>query len=67
MYVYGLQCFALLVWCQEQHPACKKIEWCGTGVVICLERGANDLYLVQLMLLHRIISCFIKTQNGSSV
>ena len=27
----------------------KKLEWRGTGVVICLERGANDLYMVQLM------------------
>ena len=26
---------------QEEHPA--KIEWWGTGVVICLERSANDL------------------------
>jgi len=26
-----------------------KTEWCGTGVVICLERGANDLHMGQLM------------------
>jgi len=26
-----------------------KTEWWGTGVVICLERGANDLLMVQLM------------------
>ena len=26
-----------------------RIEWSGTGMVICLERGANDLYMVQLM------------------
>jgi len=26
-----------------------KTEWWGTGVVICLEQGANNLYLVQLM------------------
>jgi len=26
-----------------------KIEWWGTGVVICLERGANDLHMVQLV------------------
>ena len=24
-------------------------EWWGTGMVICLERGANDLHMVQLM------------------
>jgi len=27
----------LLVGRQERHPACKKTEWWGTGVVICLE------------------------------
>jgi len=26
-----------------------KTKWLGTGVVICLERGANDLHMVQLM------------------
>ena len=34
----------LLVGRQEGHPACKKTEWWGTGVVICLERGA-DLHM----------------------
>jgi len=29
---------------QEGHPACKKTEQCGAGVVICLERGA-DLHM----------------------
>jgi len=33
----------LLVWRLEEH------EWWGAGVVICLERGANDLHMVQLM------------------
>jgi len=33
-------------------------------MVICLERGANDLHMVQLMLLPPFISCFIKIQNG---
>ena len=37
----------LLVGRQEGHPACKK-RWWGTGVVICLERGA-DLHMAQLM------------------
>ena len=23
------------------HPACKKTEWWGAGVVICLEQGAD--------------------------
>jgi len=43
-----LQCFDDVGWRQEGHPACKKTEWWGTGVVICLERGA-DLHMAQLM------------------
>jgi len=31
---------------------------------ICLERGANDLHMVQLMPVPPIISCFIKIQIG---
>ena len=31
----------LLVGRQEGHPACKKTEWWGAGVVICLERSAD--------------------------
>jgi len=27
----------------------EKNEWWGTGVVICLEQGGNDLHMVQLM------------------
>jgi len=38
----------LLVGLQEGHPACKKFEWWGAGMVICLERGA-DLHMAQLM------------------
>jgi len=34
---------------QEEHPACKKVSDGVTGVVICLECGANDLHMVQLM------------------
>jgi len=26
-----------------------KTEWSGTGVVICLQQGANHLHMVQLM------------------
>jgi len=34
-------------------------------VVICLEQGANDLHMVQLMPLPpHTIFCFIKIQNG---
>ena len=38
----------LLVGRQEGHPVCKKTEWWGAGVVICLERGA-DLHMAQLI------------------
>jgi len=37
---------------------------CDAGVVVCLERGADDLHMVQLISLPPIISCFIKIQNG---
>jgi len=33
-------------------------------MVICLERGASDLHMVQLMPLPPIISCSSKIQNG---
>jgi len=38
----------LLVGRQEGHPACKKLEWWGTGMVICLERDV-DLHMAQRM------------------
>jgi len=53
----------LLVRQQEGHPACKKVEWWGAGVVICLERGA-DLHMAQLMPLQLTVPCFSKTQIG---
>ena len=33
---YAFSVLTLLVGWQEGHPACKKLEWWGTGVVICL-------------------------------
>jgi len=53
----------LLVGRQEGHPASKKTEWWGAGVVICLERGA-DLQWAQLMPLPLTVSCFSKIQIG---
>jgi len=53
----------LLVGRQEGHPACKKTEWWGAGMVICLERGA-DLHIVQLIPLPLTVSCFSKIQRG---
>jgi len=55
----------LLVGRQEGHPACKKLEWWGAGVVICLEQDA-DLHMAQLMLLTLTVSCFSKIQIGFS-
>jgi len=34
----------LMVGRQDGHPACKKTEWWGAGVVICLERGAVSCF-----------------------
>jgi len=48
----------LLVGRQEGHPVCKKTEWWGAGVVICLEREA-DLHMAQLMPLPLTVSSFI--------
>ena len=53
----------LLVGWQEGHPACKKIEWWGASMVICLELGA-DLHMAQLMPLPLTVSCFSKIQIG---
>ena len=53
----------LLVGRQEGHPACKKTERWGAGVVICLERDA-DLHVAQLMPLPLTVSCFSRIQIG---
>jgi len=53
----------LLVGWQEGHPACKKTDWWGAGMVICLERDA-DLHMAQLMPLPLTVSCFSKIQVG---
>jgi len=58
-----LQCFDAVVGWQEGHPACKKTEWWGAGMVICLELGA-DLHMAQLMPLSLTVSCFSKIQIG---
>jgi len=58
-----LQCFDTVGWAAGRHPACKKTEWWGAGVVICLERGA-DLYMAQLMPLPLTVSCSSEIQIG---
>ena len=50
---FAFSALTLLVGQHEGHPACKNLS---DGVltwlqVICLQRGANDLHMVQLMLL----------------
>jgi len=51
----------LLVGRHEGHLACKKTDWWGSGMVICLERVA-DLHMAQLMPLPLTVSCFSKIQ-----
>jgi len=48
VYRFSLSALTLLVGWQEGHPVCKA-EWWGTCMVICLQRGANDLHMIQLM------------------
>jgi len=43
-FIFSFGASMLLVGRQEGHPACKKTEWWGTGVVVCLEQGA-DLHI----------------------
>jgi len=61
--VDAFSALTLLVGWQEGHPACKKLEWWGTGIVICLEQDA-DLHTAWLMLLPLTASCFSKIQIG---
>jgi len=61
MFVFAFSALMLLVGWQEGHPACKKTEWSGAGMVICLERGA-DLHIAQLMPLPLTVSCFSKSK-----
>jgi len=46
-----------------RHPAGKKTEWWGVGVVVCLERDA-DLHMAQMKPLPLTVSCFSKIQIG---
>ena len=59
--VIAFSALTLLVGWQEGHPACKKLQWWGTGMVICLEQDA-DLHMAQLMPL--TLSCFSRIQIG---
>jgi len=46
--IVAFSALTLSVGWHEGHPACKKAEWWGAGMVIYLERGA-DLHMPQLM------------------
>jgi len=59
----GRCALTLLVGRLKGHPACKKLEWWGAGVVICLELGAG-LHMAQMMPLPLTVSCFGKIQIG---
>jgi len=59
MYSTLYSALTLLVGWQEGHPACKKTEWWGAGMVICLERGA-DLHTAKLMPLPLTVSSKIQ-------
>jgi len=61
--LFAFSALTLLVGRQEGHPACKKTEWWGAGVVICLVRDA-DMHMAQLMPLPLTVSCFSKIQIG---
>ena len=60
---YAFSALTLLAGRQEGHPACKKTEWWGAAMVICVERGA-DLHTAQLMPLPLTVSCFSIIQIG---
>jgi len=60
---FAFSALMLLVGWQEGHPACKKTEWWGAGVVICLQLDA-DLHMAQLMPLPLTVSCSSKIQIG---
>jgi len=51
----------LLVGWQEWHPACKKSEWWGAGMIICLRRDPY-FHVAQLMPLLLTISCSCKSR-----
>jgi len=63
MTIICLQCFDAVGWAAERASGLQKTEWWGTGVVICLEQGA-DLHMAQLMPLPLTASCSSKIQIG---
>jgi len=60
---FYLQCFDTVGWAAGRASGLQETEWWGSGVVICLERGA-DLHAAQLMPLPLTVYCFSKIQIG---
>jgi len=45
----------LLAGRQEGHPVCKKTEWRGAGVAVCLEQGADVHGPADAIATHRLL------------
>jgi len=58
LWKFAFSVLTLLVGRQEGHLACKKTEWWGAGMVICLE------HMAQLMPLPLTVSCLSEIQIG---
>ena len=58
---FAFSALTLLVGRQEGRPACKKTEWWGAGVVICLELDA-DLHMAQLCYCHSLSVASVKSK-----
>jgi len=63
VHIFAFSALTLLVGRQEGHLACKKTEWWGAGVVVCLERDAN-MHIAQLMPLPLTVSCLSRIHIG---
>ena len=61
--MFGFSALTLLVGRQEGHPACKKTERWGAGMVVCMVQGA-DLHMAQRIPLPLTVSCSSKIQIG---
>ena len=65
---YVVEILPSVLWCcwlggRKGIRPVKKTEWWGSGVVICLEQGA-DLHMAQLIPPPLTVSCFSKIQIG---
>ena len=59
-----LQCLDAVGWAAGRASGLVKTDWWSAGVVVCLERGAGCLHMVQLMPLPLTVSCSSKIQLG---